>query len=44
MRQTTYTRGHVSVEHHRTSRNFMSNREHVTDVIESDRKKEAVHR
>ena len=44
MWQTTYTRGHISVEHHRTSRNFMSNPGHVTDVIESDRKKEAVHR
>ena len=43
-RQTTYTGGHVSMEHHRTSRNMVSKREHVTDVIDSVRKKEAVHR
>ena len=39
MWQTTYTRGRVSIEHHRTSRNIMSNQEYVSDTIESDRRR-----
>ena len=38
-RQTTYTMGCVSVEHHRTRGNNVSKLEHVTDVIESVRRR-----
>ena len=31
---TTYTMRHVSVEHHRTRENNVSNQEQVTDMIE----------
>ena len=44
MWQTTYTRVHISVEHHRTSRKVMSKPGHVTDTTELDRREEAVHR
>ena len=42
MQQTTCTRICISIEVHRTSRNVICKQEHVTDTIESDRRKKAV--
>ena len=39
MRQSTYNKGHVSVEGYRTGRNVMSKKEHVSDMRESDRRR-----
>ena len=44
MRQTTYTRVHISVEAHGISRNIVSKEEHISDTIESDNMMNAVHR
>ena len=38
MRQSTYSKGHISVEGYRTVRNVMSKKEHVSNTIESDRR------
>ena len=39
MRQTTYTMRRISIELHRTREKDVSNQEHVTDVIESVRRR-----
>ena len=39
MRQSTYSKGHISVEGYRTGRNVMSKKEHISDTIESDRRR-----
>ena len=44
MQQTTYSIGRISVEGYGISRNVVSNQEHISNTIELDRRKKAVHR